>query len=75
MAQALDERFYESCDDSNWHNSHHFFLRSEYGGPARDVNSSLTVVRTQACVLMPPITVPPYVIGLYRITGSAVPAQ
>src|SRR5437879_8924640 len=22
---------YESCDDSNWHNSHHFFLRSEYG--------------------------------------------
>src|SRR5258705_8126041 len=22
---------YESCDQSNWHNSHHFFFRSEYG--------------------------------------------
>src|ERR1700722_8547947 len=22
---------YQSCDQSNWHNSHHFFLSSEYG--------------------------------------------
>src|SRR5687768_1939793 len=22
---------HESCDQSNWHDSHHFFLRAEYG--------------------------------------------